>query len=201
MGFFDFFKRQDKTEPKKPPVEPNGRGEFNLQLSDFSLKIHKSVILEDVKIDTEFNKEFAHLLVGKPAKAGDAIELKSYYLNIVLWGQSAEVMFDSGIAHDSLQDFILKINQQLNWLVKSKNLVEEVIIRDLLQLKNDNWLEENQSQLNKDEFLRSIQLTSINFSQHAEFNMLFDAGDLFEKHSINVKVGSKKEVEKATIVG
>jgi len=103
-GLFEVFKRSDKTSDNnpsvKPPIEPNGQGEFNLKLTDFNEEINRSEVLEDPWINTipdpEFEKAIALLLVGPPMKKGDVIELKSYVIRVILWGQTVELKFDPG---------------------------------------------------------------------------------------------------------
>lgn len=198
MGLFDFFKSKEKKEPEKPITKPNEQGEFNLSLADFSEKIHRSEVLADAWIDPEFAKEFAS---GPPKKKGDIIELKTHEARIILEGKVVDVTFDPEVAAKNIDGFVQKINLQLNWLTKSKNLVNEVIIRDLLPLKNENWLEENQSAISEEDFINSIHLTSIDFNKNAAFELFFDDGDLFWGHSISVSVNAKREVKEATIAG
>jgi hypothetical protein len=208
MGLFDFFKRKSDTNnknvPEKPPVEPNDQGEYNLKLSDFSEKIHSAEVLKDAWInpipDPEFEKAIAGLTIGPPMKKGDIIELKTYMVNVVLWGQVVDVTFDPDTAAKNLDDLIQKINKQLSWLTKNKDLVDEIIIRDLLPLKNENWLED-QAPISKEDFLQAIRPNSIDFIRNAALDLYYDDGDLFFGHTIKVSISAKPEVKKATMEG
>ncbi|RZK57401.1 MAG: DUF2262 domain-containing protein [Pedobacter sp.] len=205
MGLFDFFKRKDKGEPEKPLVKPNNLGEFNLQLADFSEKIHRSEVLADAWINPNFDPEFeaaiAHLRTGTPMKKGDIIELKTYIINILLWEHKVELTFDLDNASKNINEFVQKINKQLNWIIKSKSLIDEAIISKLLQLKNDSWLDEDQQPVTKEDFIKSMQLISIDFASNAAFDLYFDDGDLFYGHTIIVNVNSKREIKNASIAG
>lgn len=201
MGLLDFFKRNKKNQPEKPIFEANEKGEFNLQLTDFEEKIHKSEVLADAWIDPEFAAEFAQLKTGTPSKKGDIIELKTYVTNVALWGHKVELTFDPNIASKNINEFVQKINKQLNWLIKGKSLIDAAVIAELLQLKNDSWLDDGQKPVHQEYFLKSIQLISVDFTTNAAFDLYFDDGNLFWGHSIIVNVNSKCEIKDASIAG
>ena len=207
MGLFDFIKRKNKSgdssKPVRQPIEANAHGQFGLLLSDFEEVVHRSTVLEDGWVnpnpDPEFEKALAAVTLGPPMRKGDVIELKWYAVRVVLWGHVIELTFEPDTVSIGLGDFVQNVNQQLDWLSRSKDLFDDVIKRDLLQLKNASWLDEDQPPMNAEEFLQSIRLTSINFTSHAAFSLDFDDGGLFEGHSFFVYVSSKGKVEKARI--
>jgi len=206
MGIFNFFKSKEKTVDKnisdRLPIQPNGLGEFSLRLSDFEVKNQRSTF-KSVWIDPEFEKAMKTATksdIKTRGKKADVIELKWYFVRIILWGHVVEIVFDPEIATKSLDDFIQRTNQQLNWLTKSKDSINNVIIRDLLHLKNDNWLSENQLPLKKEDFLKSIFPSSIKFSRHAAFELEYNDGNLFRGHSINVSVSSEREITDASLI-
>lgn len=57
---------------------------------------------------------------------------------------------------------------------------------DLLELKNDNWLEDDEEELTKEEFESRMELESIQVCPDGEFCFWFGDGDLFWGHSITV---------------
>lgn len=75
------------------------------------------------------------------------------------------------------------------------------ITHNLLKLKNENWLEKNELPKSKTEFLKLMSLRSINFIQNSAFSLNFDDGNLFNGHSIEVKLNSKREIKKVSIEG
>jgi hypothetical protein len=202
MGIFDFLKPKNKADNKslqeKAPIEPNALNEFDLKLADFDIKTHSAKVIS-VKVSADFYELFPE--AGQPGKPGEKLELKTYVVNIFLWGQTVEVAFDAKVITNNLEDFIKKINKQLNWLVNNKDLINGVIIRDLLQLKNDTWSDEDQPPVGEEDFLKSIRLTSADFIRNAAFNLYYDDCDLFGDHTITVAISAKCEVKKADIAG
>jgi hypothetical protein len=68
------------------------------------------------------------------------IEVKSSKAIVQLFNLSVEVSFDPDEVDGDLNGFVEKINKQLNWLFSNKRLVDDVVVRDLLELKNSDWL-------------------------------------------------------------
>ena len=158
-----------------------------------------SEVLENPIISSEFEKEFAHLIVGKPLKNGEIISLKYYSVFINIWEQIVELIFET--ENENKERFVEKINSQLNWLSKNRDYINENITQNLLNLKNENWLYKNELPKNKTEFIKLISLKSINFIQSSAFNLNFEDGNLFDGHSIEVKLNSKREVKKVLLEG
>ncbi|QKJ29867.1 DUF2262 domain-containing protein [Mucilaginibacter mali] len=202
MGLFDFLKPKDKGNNKnafvKPSIEPDIKGGFDLKLSDFYTQTQSAQVIS-VKVSPDFYELFPE--AKAPAETGDKLELKTAAINIVFWGQTVEVSFNPNDIPDNSEAFITQINKQLNWLIKNPEAVNEVIIRDLLQLKNDNWLNEDETPLTKESFLKSIRLTSIGFYEDTNFSLYYDDGDLFFGHTIIVEINAEREVQEASIAG
>ena len=201
MGIFDFLKRKENNTSKteKEPIKCNQLEEYVITFSDFTEKEHLSEVLENPIISSEFEKEFAHLIVGKPLKNGEIISLKYYSVFINIWEQIVELIFET--ENENKERFVEKINSQLNWLSKNRDYINENITQNLLNLKNENWLYKNELPKNKTEFIKLISLKSINFIQSSAFNLNFEDGNLFDGHSIEVKLNSKREVKKVLLEG
>ena len=201
MGIFDFLKRKENNTSKteKEPIKCNQLEEYVITFSDFTENEHLSEVLENPIISSEFEKEFAHLIVGKPLKNGEIILLKYYSVFINIWEQIVEFIFETEI--ENKERFVEKINSQLNWLSKNRDYINENITQNLLNLKNENWLYKNELPKNKTEFIKLISLKSINFIQNSAFNLNFEDGNLFDGHSIEVKLNSKREVKKVLLEG
>ena len=201
MGIFDFLKRKENNTSKteKEPIKCNQLEEYVITFSDFTEKEHLSEVLENPIISSEFEKEFAHLIVGKPLKTGEIISLKYYSVFINIWEQIVELIFET--ENENKERFVEKINSQLNWLSKNRDYINENITQNLLNLKNENWLYKNELPKNKTEFIKLISLKSINFIQSSAFNLNFEDGNLFDGHSIEVKLNSKREVKKVLLEG
>lgn len=201
MGIFDFLKRKENNinKTEKEPIKCNELGEYSITFSNLTEKNHFSEVVENPIISSEFEKEFAHLIVSKPMEKGEIITLKYYSVFVNIWEQNVEVIFDT--ENENIEKFVEKINSQLNWLSKNRDYINENITQNLLNLKNENWLNKNELPKNKTEFIKLINLKSINFIQHSAFNLNFEDGNLFNGHSINVKLNSKREVKKVFIEG
>ena len=201
MGIFDFLKRKENNTSKteKEPIKCNQLEEYVITFSDFTEKEHLSEVLENPIISSEFEKEFAHLIVGKPLKNGEIISLKYYSVFINIWEQIVELIFET--ENENKERFVEKINSQLNWLSKNRDYINENITQNLLNLKNENWLYKNELPKNKTEFIKLISLKSINFIQSSAFNLNFEDGNLFDGHSIEVRLNSKREVKKVLLEG
>ena len=77
---------------------------------------------------------------------------------------------------------------------------KEYIVKKLLKLKNDLWLEEYEKEVTKKEFKDRMKFTSLYvFSESANF--YFDDGDLFWGHTIEVTINQNLEFTDANIVG
>ncbi len=79
--------------------------------------------------------------------------------------------------------------------------IEDYALKELLDLKNDAWLEDGDSPLTPKDFLRRMTLTSISVSSDGEFEFWYDDGDLFWGHSIMVSGDLKDGPSNAGIHG
>ncbi|WP_277483705.1 DUF2262 domain-containing protein [Catalinimonas alkaloidigena] len=77
----------------------------------------------------------------------------------------------------------------------------QIIIEELLPLKNESWLEEHDEPFTESEFEKRIKITSISVWDDGAFESWFDDGDLFWGHGINVNGNLSDGVESADLVG
>jgi len=171
---------------------------FNLTTSDFKTETRKSEV-ETVWISPELLK----LLPKHPTSNNkeSSIETKSSKTAIQLFQTSVEISFDPDEVKEDLEQFVQKINRQLDWLSSNRSQIDIVIIKDLFKLKNSTWLKENEAPLSKEYFLNKIKLDSITFFDDTGCELNFNDGNIFEGHTIQVSVTKDKKVEKATIDG
>jgi hypothetical protein len=59
-------------------------------------------------------------------------------------------------------------------------------VRDLLELKNDSWLEQGERKVTPRQFASRLKLTSVVVSKNGAFEFVFDDGDLFMGHDVVV---------------
>lgn len=174
------------------------QGNFKLSVSDFKTEIQKSNVTM-----TWISPELLKLLPKQPTEVNKetSVEIKSSKAIVQLFDSSVEVSFDPDEVDGDLDGFIGKINKQLDWLSSNRKLVDNVIVRDLLGLKNSNWLQEKETPLTEETFVNKIKLISITFFDDLSFDLDFDDGDTFAGHTIVVSVTTNRKVENATIEG
>ena len=64
--------------------------------------------------------------------------------------------------------------------------IRDYMLKELLDLKNGNWLDEDEAELSKEEFLERVSLESVTVSSEGTFEFWYADGDLFGGHSIMV---------------
>jgi hypothetical protein len=74
-------------------------------------------------------------------------------------------------------------------------------IRDLLQLKNDNWLQESEDPLSSETFTDRMRLETIAVLPGGAFEFYYDDGDLFWGHTIVVRGTLENGATDADIAG
>ncbi|MGL6312412.1 DUF2262 domain-containing protein [Vibrio sp. WXL103] len=72
---------------------------------------------------------------------------------------------------------------------------------ELLELKNDAWLEEGEPEVTKDQFIEKMKLESITVYPDGEFEFWHHDGDLFWGHSIQVSGSLTEGLISADILG
>lgn len=77
----------------------------------------------------------------------------------------------------------------------------ETAVRDLLALKNDNWLDDDEKPLDAARFTPRMKLQSVTFYEDGEFEFCFDDGELFWGHAIMIDGSLGGGPESASIAG
>lgn len=115
-------------------------------------------------------------------------------------GESIRVTFpadDEKPGKDAITTAEALWSNQAKW----KERVEEYAVEELLELKNDTWLEDGESQYTPEEFVATMTLTSISIGSDGAFEFWYDDGDLFWGHSIMVSGNLKDGPTDAGIHG
>ena len=79
--------------------------------------------------------------------------------------------------------------------------VKEKICEELLEVKNESWLDEDERPLTTKEFISKIYVESITINNTDEFQMCFNDGDIFWGHAITVESDLKRNIENIGIEG
>jgi hypothetical protein len=115
-------------------------------------------------------------------------------------GKSVSVSFHTDNAETI--KVALKAGESL-WADQSRwNLAANAcVIKELLPIKNSNWLGENEKPVSESEFLGRIKLESISIHDDGSFSFWYDDGDLFFGHSIEVGGNLKDGIRYANFHG
>jgi hypothetical protein len=71
----------------------------------------------------------------------------------------------------------------------------------LLELKNDSWLDDDESELSEEEFQQRLALAAVSAEAGGGISLYYDDGDLFFGHSIDVRGTVAGEFREASISG
>jgi len=104
---------------------------------------------------------------------------------------------DGDMPESALATATALCSQQQHWQQQAINCA----IADLLPLKNDNWLEENQQPLSAEEFASKLTLKSIVCYDDNGFTFYFSDGELFFGHCIMVNGDLSEGITDASIAG
>lgn len=92
-------------------------------------------------------------------------------------------------------------NRVCEWLDENFERVTKFVANELLSLKNDQWLEEDEPAVSEADFLNTIELDGLNVFTDGSFEVLFKDGDLFWGHWINVDIDSDFNLRQADLWG
>ena len=104
---------------------------------------------------------------------------------------------DDGAATNALQTARTLFGAMEAWADR----VSQYAVAELLEIKNDNWLDEDEEPISGEEFIDQMQLASINVYPDGTFDFCHDDGDLFWGHVIEVSGSISDGPSSADIVG
>lgn len=76
------------------------------------------------------------------------------------------------------------------WLGSNLGRIKEYIATELINLKNDVWLDEEEAPVTLQDFIETIDIDGISASGDGTFELFFDDGDMFWGHQIEVDFNS-----------
>lgn len=126
--------------------------------------------------------------------------INAYDKNINWCGYDITISFDNNEENEI--ESVLKTGHALyrdkeQWLKG----VCEFASDELLELKNDSWLDDNENTISKEEFIAALELCEIFFDTEGEFSFWFYDGELFFGHSIIVEGNIDGTFHSAYIAG
>lgn len=88
-------------------------------------------------------------------------------------------------------------NDQQGWTTKAIKLA----VSQLLELKNDSWLGEDEEPASADDFARRLKIESVGIEKKGAFELWFDDGGLFGGHAIAIKGTLSRGLTDANLAG
>jgi hypothetical protein len=183
MGLFSRFKK---------------KGKFNLSKSEFKTESEEFEVLS-VKVSGDFFDKFPQAekkenYVGKNT-------LISNSAKIILFGNQVEITYDPSEIELNENKFIDQINSRLNWISDNEKTLKNGIAEKLVPLKNESWLDETETEISNNEFVKRIQLSRITFYGDGNSELTFDDNDLFWEHQIVADLNAKNKLTDINIRG
>lgn len=161
-----------------------GKVTDNQTLNDHSIQLQKPVIIEDS-------------VLGKLTldRTIDIFECDNSWLE-------GEVSFSLSCDEDgSIESILPKSYSILQSAKLWDSKTKEFSAKKLLELKNDTWLGEDESEFTESQFIEKMSLSTISFETDGSMTFWFDDGDLFWGHTISVTVDENDQLIDAEIMG
>ncbi len=85
------------------------------------------------------------------------------------------------------KDIDKKLLEEISiWLEKNIEQIKEFGAQELVDLKNEDWLEDNQEEITEIEFIKKLNLQNIVIHKKGNLDMIFDADDIFYDHCVTI---------------
>ena len=152
---------------------------------------------------TDIARELARPVIISTERFGELTLDRSidWFEGEVKWnGESVRISFHADGTHDISVglDVAEKLwGEQRAW----KQKVDEYAVQELLALKNDNWLTDDESPLTPSQFKSRMTLQTITIHPDGDFEFWHDVGDLFWGHSIQISGSLGEGLTQADIPG
>lgn len=114
--------------------------------------------------------------------------------------QSINLCFDNGTKED-IANTLKSIYQIVEAATEWDTKVRAFAAKKLLDLKNDDWTEDEEDTLTKEEFMTRISISSICVKPDGEVEFWLDDGDIFWGHTILVSGSVHDGLEDAELYG
>lgn len=172
---------------------------------------HRPEALLDVVIgkyadDSELNELLSELknpVVYKDARFGElTLDRRfNWFRGTTNWvGEPVTIHVDCDDA-DSIQAALANAHELWSESEVWNKRIKDRIERDLLSLKNENWLDEDEQPLSKAEFEEKLTLDCITVRADGSFNVSYDDGNMFLSHAVVVNGSLREGVTSANLFG
>lgn len=98
---------------------------------------------------------------------------------------------------EELSEILTDIEREINYIQDNYVVIESGIKEsDLIELKNDFWLDENEEEITPEDFINRITLVGIHIdvvnNKIDNINLEYDDGEIFLGHRISVDIKDRK---------
>lgn len=115
-------------------------------------------------------------------------------------GEKLEIVLSNPL-DGNLDDALHRARDVLRRLSDFAEQARHKSVQDLLDLRNGSWKEEDEPILTAAEFLERMSLESVGFDRDGSVDFMFDDGDLFAGHAIEVSMNVFNEFGEAGLFG
>lgn len=124
---------------------------------------------------------------------------KEFQKSIKWQGHSCTLAFEEEVDIKAAYELF---NNEDKW----NDLIENYIVKELLELKNEDWCDEDDygnemPPLTSEEFKARLKLDIIKINNNGDFDFWYDDGELFFGHTIYASGNIEKGMDEATIMG
>ncbi len=116
------------------------------------------------------------------------------------WYEVSKDGIEFSFANTALEQLNQNFEKTENLLLQLPD-IESIMIEEMLALKNENWLEEGDKELSKEEFQKEIKLYEITTHEDGSVELYYEANDLFWGHEIQTNIDNGQNYKSSTIVG
>lgn len=124
----------------------------------------------------------------------------AWYENTVKW-QNREVYLYLNVEQYNVNEIESQALQLFDKQSEWDRRFKDKIVEDLLELKNDSWLAEEEKPLTEKEFIEKVELQSVTMDGDGDFEVWFHDGDIFWGHSICLDGNLDGQLHEAGIQG
>jgi hypothetical protein len=154
------------------------------ELEQLARQLQKPIVLHDATLGRlEYDRKYG------------------WFAGRVVWcGQAVEVSLSCTRPEDTtavLEAATRLFKEQEQW----HSRIQEYTVEQLLPLKNDSWLDEDEAEMSADEFLSKMRLESISVDESGDFTFWHGDGDLFWGHAIQISGDFTEGLTQADISG
>ena len=119
-----------------------------------------------------------------------------YESTVEIDGESVWVRVSSAAFDDKA-----RLEEVIAVVTRENDRLLDAVVDDLLEDKNDSWLEDGEDPLTEAEFRRKLKVAAINIGPGGEVELLLDESGMFWGHVLTVRLDSEFQVVRVNLEG